>query len=170
MMYKGLRGCASLTLLLLVGLSSCVSSKPEPQWVEHTVMAGTEGILWNAIEDAFDKVDLDLGTGIDLQACTARSGWRLSLSPFKGKGYREKASLEFSSAASDTEGAYDVRVRVERESNEDIVRPVDPSFAVWEPAPDGVGLARRIMQFIRSALPAEFEMQGRRDPFEQPQG
>ena len=50
------------------------------------------------------------------------------------------------------DGNFEVRVRVEREANMDLVRPLDPSFAKWEERPDDEQRARLLLQTIRSQL------------------
>ncbi len=141
---------------LILALCSACLSAPEavPEWAESAVRAPTEQVLWDAALQALQKHDYPLGASFDRSAGYVVSGWKTSLAAFRGQGYREKACFEF---ARQKTGDYKVRVRVQRETNEDIVRPLDASYAVWETAPDDARAARILLQTIRSYLGTELD-------------
>jgi hypothetical protein len=142
--------------LLLAGLAACLSGpEVEPQWVESAVRAPTEQVLWNASLLALEKQDYPLGAVVDRSSGQLVSGWKTSLAAFRSQGWRTKAWIEFERGEA---GQYQVQVRVQRETNEDIIRPLDPSYAEWESAADDERSARILMQTIRSYLNPELEL------------
>jgi hypothetical protein len=56
-----------------------------------------------------------------------------------------------------------VEVRVRREKNDDLARPLDISYAQWKPEPDNQERAQVVLQYIRSMLDTGFQVgpQGR---------
>jgi len=89
-----------------------------------------------------------------LKPRTVTTGWRESTAPFKGKGWREKATVQYAPVGG---GRFEVRIRVERETNESL-RPLDPEYAKWKPAPDHPPSGQRVLQYVRSMLPEELEV------------
>ena len=148
-----------LLSLVVLGLSLACLGGPEvkPEWVESGVDAPTEQVLWNAALQALSKHDYPLGAVLDRSGGQMVSGWKTSLAAFRSQGWREKAWIQFQRQ---DKGRYAVQVRVQRETNEDIIRPLDPSHAKWEPAPDDTRAARILMQTIRSYLGPELEIEG----------
>jgi hypothetical protein len=140
--------CIGLFLASL--LAGCKSGAPEGQWVSARVSAGHERLLLEVTELALRKSGFPVGAGLDPARLTATSGWKNSLAPFKGKGYREQATVKFTRQPE--KQRYQVDVRVARETNEDIARPMDLSYAQWESAADNVELARIVLRFIQGLL------------------
>ena len=105
-----------------------------------------------------------MGSHLDPTTLTATSGWRNSLAPFKGKGRRERAEVRYSAIGPHL---YKVEIRVEREINQDPVRPMDLSYAKWESAPDSQEAAMVLLQRIRSWIQPGLEMRAKQvDPDE----
>ncbi len=149
---------AVLCLLTLCSATACLGApKPKPEWVEAGVDAPTEQVLWNAALQALSKQDYPLGAVLDRSGGQLVSGWKTSLAAFRSHGWRTKAWIQFKRVE---KGQYAVQVRVQKETNEDIIRPLDPTYAEWEPAPDDTRAARILMQTIRSYLGPEFEIEG----------
>lgn len=137
-------------LLLLLAAAGCKAPAPPAQWVSARVQAGNERLLFEVTELAFRKRSFPVGAGLDPARLTATSGWRVSLAPFKGKGRRDQAVVQFTREKEP--GRYKAEVRVRRERNEDIVRPMDLTYADWEADQDDVEAARVVLQFIVSLL------------------
>jgi hypothetical protein len=148
-------------LLLALSSSCLIAPDPPPQWVEAGIQSPTEQVLWDASLQALQKHDYPLGATFDRSAGYIVSGWKTSLAAFRGQGWREKAWIEFERKKA---GDYLVKVRVQRETNEDIVRPLDPSYADWEPAQDDTQAARILLQTIRSYLGTELDLDSDQAP------
>lgn len=144
-----------ISLVSLALLAACASRPPPAEWRDGEIAAASENVLWEVTVIALEKEGYPVGAGLDPAEGRAVSGWRSSLAPFKGKGWRARAHVEYERAAP---GRYRLRVRVERELNQDGVRPLDPSYAEWEPAPDDVERANVLLQRIRSYLGGEIEV------------
>ena len=95
---------------------------------------------------------------------SASTGWFVSLAPFKGQGYRERAHIRYERLA---EGEFRVSARVERETNQALARPLDISYADWKAAEDNTARARILLQRIRTYLDdtSGFEVGDQPDPF-----
>lgn len=135
---------------VLFFVASCASTGPAPQWVSSRVSAGNERLLLEVTELALRKTSFPVGAGLDPARLTATSGWKISLAPFKGKGFREQAVVQFTRETAP--GRYKAEVRVKREKNEDLVRPMDLTYAQWEGEPDNVERARVLLHFIEALL------------------
>jgi hypothetical protein len=142
----------SIIGLLLAGLallSGCVGPSHSPQWVSAKVSVGNERLLLEVTDLALRKTGFPVGAGLDSAKLVATSGWKISLAPFKGEGYREQATVKYSAEG---QGKYKAEVRVQRDRNEDIVHPLDLTYAEWESDPDDVEKARVLLGFIQSLL------------------
>jgi len=112
-------------------------------------------VLWAVAGQEMQRLDFPVGSDADAVHNTLRSGWRTSLAPFRGEGYRVRAEMRYERLAS---GRYRLEVRVERENNMDWVRPADPAHAKWEAAADDEELAQLLVQRIRARLGDELEV------------
>jgi hypothetical protein len=147
-------------LLAIVG--GCLGApEPTPEWVEAGIESPTEQVLWDAALQALQKHDYPLGATFDRSAGYVVSGWKTSLAAFRGQGWREKAWIQFDRQKA---GDYQVKVRVQRETNMDIVRPLDPSYADWEPSQDDARAARILLQTVRSYLGTELDLDEEEGP------
>jgi hypothetical protein len=138
----------SLSLGVLFG-SSCHLPRPEAKWVGGELKATSERVLWEATRLALQKNNFPVGAGMDEAHLKAESGYTNSLAPFRGKGFREKCIVNWTSLG---EGKWHLDVRVERDRNDDISHPLDISYADWQPDPDNEDRARLVAQYIRSLL------------------
>ncbi len=135
--------------------------KPPPaSWQSSQVEASSENVLWLMTRNAFDRLGYPVGGGLDPVALTAVSGWRVSLAPFRGQGQRHRAEIRY---VPTEPGRWDVEVRVQRQVNMDIVRPLDAGYAEWEWRPDDDTEARILLQHLRSALAQPLGMGRGRD-------
>lgn len=150
---------ARLAVLLLVLSPACsnvlTKSDPPPQWVPGEVSAQDDRLLLDVTALALQKSGFPIGTGVDPGTLTIRSGWQNSLAPFRGKGWRELCEVHYVKKAP---RKYTVGVRVQKEKNDDILRPLDLSYAKWLPEPDDTDRARVVLQHIKSLLDTDIEV------------
>ena len=135
--------------LLLAVVSACKSG-PSPEWVEADVPPVSLRVLWEVTRQALMRESFPVAApGFDPSTRSVTSGWRMDLHPFRGEGYRERATVTYEPGPG---GRIDLSVRVEREINNNIARPLDPSYADWKKSADEPGRARVLLQSIRSLL------------------
>ena len=140
---------AALSAALLIILTAC-SSTPEPGWVESEAPTVSRRVLWEVTRIAFEREGFpQIAPGFDPVNNTVTSGWRTELAPFSGQGFRERAWVKYST--SDT-GNLSIEVRVQREVNKNLARPLDPQYADWEEARDSKERARFLLQVIKGSL------------------
>ena len=141
-----------LSCFLLASLASCLTSQQPPVWIEATLEAPSDTILWDVTRLSLEKTGFPIGTGLERGKLIAVSGWQTSLAPFKSDGFRERAHILYV-----PEGGrkYGVKVRVERETNEDITHPLDLSYADWKSAPDNTTRAQIVLGYIKATLGPE---------------
>ncbi len=141
-------------LLLAIGFSSCNlfrAQHPE-QWQETTIETQNQKVLFEGLVLALRKEDFKVGSGADAGARRVVTGWRNHSSPFKGRSYRERATVSYENT---DDSRFLVRVRVEREINHSL-RPLLPNSAKWERAPDQPKVSKRILQYVHSYLGGEW--------------
>jgi hypothetical protein len=136
--------CVSLTLF-----AACASSRKPAQWVDATLEAPSDSILWDVTRLSLEKTNFPIGTGLERGKMIAVSGWQTSLAPFKSDGFRERAHVEYLSQGNHK---YGVKVRVEREINQDITHPLDLSYAEWESDNDNKPRAQIVLGYIKAML------------------
>lgn len=143
-------------LALVAPLSSCrlLSPAPQPQWVEAELPCSSEQVLREVVTVSLQRSGFPVGSGIDPGARRVATGWRESAHAFKGKGWREKATVEYEPSEA---GRFGIRIRVERETNESL-RPLDPAYAKWKPSADHPPSGQKILQYMRSMLDSSFEV------------
>jgi len=144
------------TLLLLtcalspVGCSSLGLTDPAPIWVVQEAPMVSERVLWVVCENAMVKQGFPVLTNeFDPKSREAHSGWQLDLHPFKGHGFRERAVIAYGLGSA---GKLEIRVRVEREINANLAKPLDPSLAKWEGDADNEQRSQILLQTILSTL------------------
>jgi hypothetical protein len=151
---------AAITVLLFlatVPLAACASlgfgdDEPDPKWVERELSAPSENVVWQVALETLTRLEYPLGSGLQPDRLIARSGWRNTLAPFKDQGYRLRATIEISPLASPR---FLVRVRVERQVNRALVKPLDLRYAEWDALEDDEGESAIIVQHIRTYLDTE---------------
>jgi len=143
-------------LALLAGACSAFQKKIEPQWVEDRVPTRSESVMFEVLVMSLQKAGYPVGVGADQSKREIVSGWFRSDAPFKGDGYRQRATVRYEPIDGET---FHVTVRIQRETNESL-RPLDPRYAEWEEAEDNVADAQRVLQYVRSFLSdgREFEV------------
>jgi hypothetical protein len=146
--------------LCLSGCAMFSSSANDPKWIEETVEPPNEVILQQVTIHSLNKVGFPIGTGIEAGKLGGMSGWNTSLAPFKGEGYRERCYVEFEPLGGKR---YHMRVRVEKQTNEDIMHPLDLSYADWTPAPDNDTRAKLVVGQVRAFLNPQFRTTAKQD-------
>lgn len=136
-------GCSSLDL------HDFDRTSHDEVWVTDQVSAASDRVLLEVLVQALTKEGFPVGTGLDPTRRVAESGWRVDLHPFRGKGYREQAVIRGKALG---EGRFDIEVRVRHQTNMDIVRPLDLSYADWKDAPDNEQAAQVLLQLVKSYL------------------
>ena len=152
-----LRRAASLGALIFVlsGLSAlsalggCASTEAEPKWVEREIGAANDQLLIDCTALAIQKSGFPVGAGIDPGRLVAVSGWHISLAPFRGKGWREQCEVHYARVGP---GRYKASIRVRHDKNDDIIHPLDLTYAKWIPEPDNDERARMVLQHVQSLL------------------
>lgn len=143
-----------LCLLACFGSSCHLLYKTiKAEWEEAEVECASTKAMFEVSALALGKAGFPVGIGANPAKSVLVSGWRSSESPFKGRGYRERANVEFESLKP---GWFLLRVRVERETNESF-RPLDKQYAKWEAAPDSPESARRVLGYAQAWLRAGAE-------------
>ncbi len=147
---------ASLMLATLACAISCRSTTSEEgEWAEAEVTIASERVLRQVATIALDKNGFPPGTeNVGLNS-TVSSGWRVELQPFKGDGTRSKAHIQYEEKSART---WHVSVRVEKETNEELAKPLELARAKWESGPDDRDSAARILAYMRTLLGREFEL------------
>lgn len=144
---------AGLLFALPVG---CKSNEPEGTWIKQDVEAENDRLLIDVTALSLQKSGFPVGAGIDPGNLTVVSGWHTSLAPFRGQGWREQCEVKY---VKKSPRQYEVSIRVKKEKNDDLVHPLDISYAQWLPEGDDVDRARAVMQHIRSLLGSSVEVQ-----------
>jgi len=140
---------------LVLALPACQGPKHPPVWTESVVAAPSENVLWAVASQELQRMGFPLGVGADPSQLVMNSGWKTQLRPFKGEGYRERAEVRFSARET---GRFAIEARIEKEINDDLVRPLDPSHAQWEPVADNVEAAQILLQRIEARLGNPLEL------------
>ena len=148
---------AFLLLALAACFASCAAfnSTPEPVWIEKEVRATNDPLLMDCTALALQKSGFPVGSGIDPGRLVAVSGWQISLAPFRGKGYREQCEVRYERIVP---GRYKASIRVRHEKNDDILHPLDLTYAQWVAEPDNPDRAHTVMQHILSLLGSGLEV------------
>lgn len=144
-----------LVLSIALFLCGCKSNQPEPKWIRREIGAGNDQLLIDCTALAIQKSGFPVGSGIDPGRLVAVSGWHISLAPFRGKGWREQCVVRYERAGP---RRYRASIRVRHEKNDDIIHPLDLTYAKWIPQPDNVERARMVMQHIQSLLGTGLEI------------
>ena len=140
--------CLFLLLPCLAGCQLFRAEKPEV-WEESELAVMNQQVLFTGAVYALQKEGFPVGMGADAGKGMIETGWRVQQSPFKGKGFRERAYLEFAPSGDGLHST--IRVRVLRETNESL-RPLVQGSAKWERADDPVDVSRRVLQYAHSYL------------------
>ena len=152
---------ASVLALVSLVCACQTGSEHPPEWKTAELAPPSESVLWAVAGQELQRMDFPVGSDADPAQMVMLTGWRIQLAPFRGKGYRQRAEVRFEKiqaggksqvAKNTTPGHYRVEIRVERETNMDVVDPLDATRAKWEPAADDVEVAQIVLQRIRARI------------------
>lgn len=136
--------------------ASCIISAPA-EWSPAEVPLCSPQRLWEISRMAMERDGLVvLNQSFDPRTRTLVSAWDKELHPFKGHGYRERAHVRYE--AGTEPGMLLLSVRVEREINENLAKPLDPQYAKWTEGPDNPERARILLQYMHSLLGSELNL------------
>ncbi len=152
----------AFALLASLLLAACASSEPEGDWVEMRLEVPSARVLRQVAVLALEKNGFPPGTEEEGLQNTVSSGWLVSLQPFKGDGTRSKAHVHYAEEGSRT---WLVGVRVERETNEELSKPLELARAQWDSGPDDQVTASRILRYMQTLFGTEFKL-GPKGPLE----
>ena len=140
---------AVLSTALLLFTSAC-SAPLEKVWAEGEAPTVSRRVLWEVTRIAFEREDFpQVAPGFDPVERTVKSGWRTELAPFSCQGCRERAWVKYSTTDS---GKLSLEVRIQREVNKNLARPLNMQYADWEEARDSEERARFLLQVIKGSL------------------
>jgi hypothetical protein len=119
------------------------------RWHSIEVAAPSDRVVWQLTLLALQGQGYPLAAGTDSGAKEIESGWKTDLQPFRGEGQRRRAVVRLSTLE---KGRWKLEARVRVEENKNLVTPLDPVRAEWEPAADDELAARTLLQHVRSRL------------------
>ena len=145
-------------LAVLPFLGACQSSPPEepdPSWMQSEVHAGSDNQLWKVLLLALNQTGFPEGAEMNRGDMHIESGWKIELSPWKGKGTRRQALVTCTPVGPDR---WEVSVRVRKQINNALARTLDYSYAEWEWVEDDDVQARILLQHLRGYLDPQIEL------------
>ncbi len=155
--------CWTLWVVALLLLGACQTTRSVPaQWVSTNAVAPSDSVLWELSLYALQEQKFPIGAGADPATMVATTGWRNSLAPFKGEGYRQRVRLKLETIEP---GKFKISLQVERETNEELARPMELESAKWEPAPDDVDTAKILLSKISARVGGSLEVGDARPKF-----
>lgn len=119
------------------------------RWQTMEVSAPSDRLAWQIILLSVQNLGFPLAAGSDLGSHELESGWKTDMQPFRGEGQRRRAIVKLSPLEP---GRWKLEARVRVEHNQNLVSPLDPVRAEWEPAADDEGTTKILLQHIRSRL------------------
>lgn len=124
-------------------------SAREGEWVEADVVVPSERILRQVAVQAMSRNGFPPGTEAHNAQSMVSSGWKIDLQPFKDDGTRRKAFVEYEETSAREWHLY---VRVLKETNGELAKPLELAKAKWEAGPDDTESAGRILKLIQMVL------------------
>ncbi len=158
---RALRFAPLFALALLVTGACTSSGSREGDWAEADFNVASERVLRQVATLALEKNGFPPGTEEVGAKSTVSSGWRVELQPFKGDGTRSKAHVQYEEKGA---AQWHVYVRVEKETNEELAKPLELARAKWESAPDDRDAAARIVRYMQTVFGREFQMGPKNNP------
>ena len=135
-------------LVPLLLLACACRSAPPVQWIEGEIPGPSDRVLAEVTRLAMEAQGFHVVVrGFDPVERVANSVWEPDLHPFSGEGFRERAKVRYEPVSP---GLILLGVRVERQINKNIARPLELDHADWEKGGDNPVRAQAILQYIRS--------------------
>jgi hypothetical protein len=137
-------------LVPLLLLACACRSAPPAEWIEGEIPGPSDRVLAEVVRLAMEAQGFHVVVrGFDPVERVASSVWEPDLHPFSGEGFRERAKVRYEPVSP---GLILLGVRVERQINKNIARPLELDHADWKEGWDNPVRARAILQYIRSTL------------------
>lgn len=154
------RAARMLFVLLALGASFAVAGCSSfggatEEWVEADIKIASERVLRTVAMQAMKQNGFPPGTEDGNAVATVSSSWKVQLQPFKSQGTREKAHLQYEEKEA---GVWHVYVRVEKDTNEELAKPLDLAQAQWESAGDDRESASRVLRTLQTMLGIDFQL------------
>ena len=157
----------ALAAVLCLPGAACNSTpeEPDPTWASAQIVAGSDNQLWQVMQLALNRTGFPQSAGMNRGDMHVVSGWKIELSPWKGKGTRKQAEILATPVGPDR---WKIDVRVKKQINNTLAETLDYSYAEWEWAEDDEVTARIVLQHVRAYLSPEFELEdAQADPVEE---
>lgn len=140
-----------------LGLTACQNTpeEPDPLLAEAQVECGSDNQLWKVVLLSLHQTGFPQGAEMDRGQMHVVTGWKIELSPWKGKGTRKQAEVWCTPLGPDR---WDIDVRVRQQINNALARTLDYSYAEWEWVQDDDTMARIVLQHIKGYLNPEIEL------------
>ena len=151
-----------ILLALLAWSCNSAPKEPDPNWVSSEIAVSSDSTLWQVILLALHKMEFPKSAEMDRANMSLVSGWKIELSPWKGRGTRQRAEVSCTPVGP---GRWQVETRVATQINQALARPMDYSYAEWEWVPDDGMTARILMQHIHSYFQRDIQLS---EPVEDP--
>jgi len=152
-----MRRLLQATLVLSLALFASCAAPSGERWAPSEVPMCSTMRLWEITRIAMEKEGfVVVHRGFDPKTRMAVSGWDRDLHPFRGQGIRERAHVRYK--ASSNAGKLTLAVRIERQVNQNLAKPLDPEYADWEAGTDNPERAKVVLQYIRSMLGTQLEI------------
>ncbi|MCI0588471.1 MAG: hypothetical protein L0323_16700 [Planctomycetes bacterium] len=143
-----MRGLLLVAIGALAGCRVLGLAGPPPRWQDVAVRGVGVDDLWTVVTTTLNQHDFHR-LEVDRAAGTGKTGWDVSLHPYSGGGWRERAHVRVEGMG---ERRWKLGVRIERERNETLKHPLEETEAEWEPDEDNIERARVVASRIVSAL------------------
>lgn len=143
-------------LLALLSGTACLSGKRafDGRWRSVEVEAPSDHMVWQITLLSLQGMGFPLAAGTDSGAGQVQTGWKTDLQPFRGEGRRWRAEMRMTPVES---GRWRLEARVERERNENLVSPLDPSRADWKADGADEQKAQILLMHVQSRLNPRIE-------------
>jgi hypothetical protein len=145
-----MKGWRRVLVLGALVLGACgAPGAPAANWAEVEADAPSQAVVFKLALIAVQGQGYPVSGTIDRGSGAIETGWYTNLQPFQGAGYRVRTVLEIQALS---ERRFRLRAHVQRQTNEAIVSPLDPTRAEWKWREDDLERARILLQHVRSAL------------------
>ena len=147
------------TSVLLAVPAACTSAaqadEARARWHAVQLASPSDRVLWQLMLLSLESQGYPLAAGTDSGARAVESGWKTDMQPFRGMGLRRRANLRLTPLEP---GRWKLEARVKLEHNQNLVSPLDPTRAQWEPSPDDEPAAQILLMHVQARLRPELEL------------
>lgn len=149
------RAVLALVLALTCGTACLSGKKPfDGRWRGVQLAAPSDHMVWQLTLLSLQGMGFPLAAGTDSGSGHVVTGWKTDLQPFRGEGRRWRAEVRMTPVES---GLWRLEARVERERNENLVTPLDPTRADWQPDGSDERSAQILLMHVQARLNPSLE-------------